>query len=433
MSQGADYHQDAILNRLLSDAQSLYPTEIELSLDRMERLLRDLGDPHLSIPPVIHIAGTNGKGSTLAILQSLLEHSGYSVHKMTSPHLIHITERFIIAGQQSTPQQLINGLTHILHINNGKDITYFELLTALGFYLFAQSKADFTLLETGMGGKYDASNVIPHPICTIITAISKDHCEFLGNDIMQIAEEKAGIIKKDFPCIIGRQESSLINQKLMHNQSSPFFICNKEWAVKQDNDRIVFQWDQEEVFPSPNLIGAHQIDNAGNALAAYFLLAQSNYIQPACRASIKNALQNIQWHGRMQPLNIGSHQDIWLDGGHNPAAGQAIAKQAQQWEISEPRPLYLILGMMSRKDITGFIKPIQPYLNGVIVTSVMDEPDALNQYNLSQKLKDLGIPIIDQTDNPIHYCQNNNLPKNARILITGSLYLAGQILSQIKP
>ena len=339
------------LEEILEQLYSFYEPEIELSLERVERFLHQLGDPHLKLPPVIHVAGTNGKGSTIAILRSLLEASGKSVHVMTSPHLLHQAERIRLAGELISTQALIAALEECLVVNQSEPITSFELFTAATYLAMSRSPADYALLETGMGGRFDATNVIPKPLLTIITTISKDHEKFLGNTLKEIAFEKAGIIKAGVPCVIGYQTDEAIDAgvpEVFHDVSkalSPeakLFQYAANWFIKANHDRMQFTIQyrgQSELIVTarPNLLGQHQIYNAGAALAAYrIIMAQNFEPQILSPDHPKNPLLTIYWPGRLQRLeneplchSLKHGQELWIDGGHNDSAGAALGRAGQ--------------------------------------------------------------------------------------------------------
>ncbi|MEM8832955.1 MAG: folylpolyglutamate synthase/dihydrofolate synthase family protein, partial [Pseudomonadota bacterium] len=370
---------DPVLEKKLDDVlqklYGFYDQEIELSLGRMERFLKKLGNPHLHLPPVIHIAGTNGKGSTLAALRSLLMADGYDVHDMTSPHLVHPTERIRLCGKPISTEALINLFEECLAINNDEPITFFEIFTAASFLAMSRTPADYAILETGMGGRFDATNVVPHPACTIITTISFDHQEFLGNTIDKIAFEKAGIMKVNVPCVIGHQtypEAYKVFQKQSKALSpeTTIYQCGSEWKIDPQESGAIFTWN-EEIFdlPPTNLVGKHQWRNIGAACAAYKIITGSK-----CNADIlsphhpENPLGTIFWPGRLQKLEntkwntqLKEGQELWIDGGHNESAGKALAEQARLWQEQDDKPLTIILAMVDRKDPIKFIKPLLPY------------------------------------------------------------------------
>lgn len=447
---------DPALEKRLGDTlQKLYSfhdQEIDMSLERVTRFLHQLGDPHLNLPPVIHVAGTNGKGSTIAILRSLLEASGKSVHVMTSPHLIHPTERIRLAGELISTPALIDVLEECLAINHAEPITFFEMFTAATYLAMSRTPADFVLLETGMGGRLDATNVIPNPLCTIITTISKDHEDFLGSTLEKIAFEKAGIIKAGVPCITGYQTNEALEsgiQKVFHEISQSLSPKAKliqygaEWNIETVQGGMNFTWYSELITTNaPNLIGEHQIYNAGAALAAYRVIMgeafDPNILSPENQ---NNPLRIIHWPGRLQKLEstpltniLAEGYELWLDGGHNDSAGLFLAKQANAWQEQDDKPLHLIIAMINRKDPKAFLKPLLPYIDSLTLMTIEGEDSSLKTdelYALIDPLvKPLGIKNIrtaDTIENAALQITANNKP--ARILATGSLYFIGTILT----
>lgn len=417
-----------------------------MSLDRVEHFLHQLGDPHLKLPPVIHVAGTNGKGSTIAILRSLLEASGKSCHVMTSPHLVHPTERLRLAGELISTKDLIAILEECLAINRTEPITFFEMFCAASFLAMSRIPADYVLLETGMGGRLDATNVVPDPICTIITTISKDHEDFLGHTLSEIAYEKAGIIKCNVPCIIGHQTHQAIDAgviNVFHEVSSSLspvaklYRYSENWDIRIQDDLVHFSWQDESVVTShPNLLGPHQIYNAGAALAAFRIITNkplsSKFLSPQ---NPKNPLLTIQWSGRLQRLihepicaQVQQKQELWVDGGHNDSAGMVLAEQAKIWQEQDAKPLHLIVAMVNRKNPKEFLEPLIPYVKNLTVMSIKGENSSFDSEKLYDLVKPLGFQNISMAKTPEEALQNIDDP-NARILITGSLYFLGTILT----
>ena len=447
------------LSEILDLLYSFYATEIDMSLERVERFLNQLGNPHLNIPPVIHVAGTNGKGSTIAILRSLLEASGKRVHVMTSPHLVHPTERIRLAGELISTKALIEVLEECLAVNRTEPITFFEILTAASFLAMSRTPADYVLLETGMGGRLDATNVIPNPICTIITTISKDHEVFLGNTLGQIASEKAGIMKSGVPCIIGYQtdvahDADVIKvfQDISTSLSpvSKLYRYGEYWDIEPSmngaRDSLTFSWLGESINVSrPNLLGEHQIYNAGAALAAYRVIIENDETSKFDASILSpenenNPLLTIYWPGRLQHLKnepickvAQEGQEVWADGGHNDSAGMFLAKQAQEWQDEDAskditRSLHLIVAMVDRKNPKDFLEPLVPYTKSLTCAEIKDEPNSYTANELYDLCAPLGFTEIHQNSNIEDAIKNIKDPK-ARILITGSLYLLGTILT----
>ncbi|MDF1727911.1 MAG: bifunctional folylpolyglutamate synthase/dihydrofolate synthase, partial [Sulfitobacter sp.] len=339
---------DHILERMMA----LHPKVIDLTLDRMHRLLEALGHPERDLPPVIHIAGTNGKGSTQAMIRAGLEHMGKSVHAYTSPHLARFHERIRLAGSLIDEDALTAVLDECYAANGGAQITYFEITTAAALLAFARTPADYTLLEVGLGGRLDATNVVDAPELTIITPVSVDHQQFLGETLPEIAGEKAGIIKRRVPCVVGPQEEPGLEviERVAAARGAPILAYGQQWRVDNEGGRLIYQDERGLLdLPLPNLPGDHQVMNAGAALAALRHLGAD---EAACEAAVTRAF----WPARMQVLRegplveIAGDAQLWLDGGHNPAAGVALA---QTLGAGTAGPVHLICGMLNTKDIAG--------------------------------------------------------------------------------
>ena len=414
---------DHILERMMA----LHPKVIDLTLDRMWRLLENLGNPQNNLPPVIHIAGTNGKGSTQAMIRAGLEAAGKKVHAYTSPHLARFHERIRLAGELIDEDRLTEILDECYAKNGGETITYFEITTAAAVLAMARTPADYTLLEVGLGGRLDATNVIDHPLLSIITPISIDHEQFLGNTITKIAGEKAGIIKRRCPVIVAPQpeEAMDVIEATTERLHAQIIAHGQHWHIDTERDELTFQDEKGVVqLPRPNLPGDHQIENAGTAVAALRYLGFNNEV---CEAAVSRA----QWPARMQKLNTGPiidsapHAEIWLDGGHNPAAGHAIGHHLG---TLSKRPTYLICGMLNTKDISGFLLPIAPHVEKLIAVSIPGEMNTLSAADTAAAACNAGMPAAT-ADNVLTATRGivENEP-NARILICGSLYLAGNIL-----
>ncbi len=442
--------EDQALEKRLSDIldllYSFYNEEIDMSLERVERFLAQLDNPHLKLPPVIHIAGTNGKGSTLATLRSLLEASGKRVHVMTSPHLVHPTERIRLVGEPITTQALVDVFEECLAVNRSEPITFFEMFTAASFLAMSRVPADYVLLETGMGGRLDATNVVPNPIATIITTISKDHEAFLGSRLDQIASEKAGIMKAGVPCIIGYQTEAAQEaqvQKVFQEKStnlspvSKLYRYGADWSIEQKSDRFMFTWlDESIVLSQPNLLGPHQIYNIGAAIATYRIIMNDDFDAKILSPdNPNNPLLIIYWPGRLQRLtdepicmNLKAGQELWCDGGHNDSAGTFLAQQLKKWREEEDKEIHLIVGMVNRKTPSDFLTPLIPYTNSLTCTEISDEPNSFSAKELYDLCEPLGFKKIHY-EADINQAVANIKDPNARILITGSLYLMGTILT----
>lgn len=416
---------DVILERMMS----LHPKVMDLVLDRVWRLLHALGDPQDNLPPVIHIAGTNGKGSTQAMIRAGLEAAGKSVHAYTSPHLARFHERIRLAGDLITEEHLTRILDECYEVNGGEQITYFEITTCAALLAFARTTADFTLLEVGLGGRLDATNVVAKPALTIITPVSIDHEQFLGNTLPKIASEKAGIIKRGVPCIVGPQEDEALDviEAQAARLGAPLLTYGQHWHVWEERGRLVYQ-DEAGLLdlPLPNLPGAHQIQNAGAAIAA---LRQLGCDETAIEAAVTRA----HWPARMQRLARGPlidaapQAELWLDGGHNPAAGQAIGAHLA---TLPRRPTYLVCGMLNTKDISGYLAPMAAHATRLLAVSIPGEANTLPAATTAESARLNGI-AADEAESVLSAIQSivKDCP-TARILICGSLYLAGTILRE---
>lgn len=418
-------NSDIILERMMS----LHPKIIDLTLDRVWRLLDALGNPQEALPPVIHIAGTNGKGSTQAMLRAGLEAAGKCVHAYTSPHLARFHERIRLAGELISEPDLTAALDECYTANGDADITYFEITTCAAFLAMSRTPADFTLLEVGLGGRLDATNVIPQPLLTMITPISVDHEQYLGDTLTKIAAEKAGILKRLVPCVVGPQpeEAMDVIEATARKLGAPLIAQGQHWHVQGERGRLIFQ-DETGLrdLPLPNLPGAHQIDNAGAALAA---LRHLQIDDVACEAAVTSAF----WPARMQRLRTGPlikaapQAEIWLDGGHNAAAGQALGRHLA---TLPPRPTHLICGMLNTKDISGYLTPLATQAETLIAISIPGEANTLPAKDTAAAARRVGMTAStagSAIEAVLHIALET---PHARILICGSLYLAGNILRE---
>lgn len=408
---------------------SLHPKIIDLTLDRMLRLLDALGNPQASIPPVIHIAGTNGKGSTGAFIRAGLQADGDKVHAYTSPHLARFHERIVLAGNVIAEPDLAAALEECESVNKGVPITYFEVTTCAAFLAFSRTPADYTLLEVGLGGRLDATNMIDAPAMTVITPVSIDHEQYLGNTLTMIAGEKAGILKRNTPCVVAPQPDEALDviEAEAARVGARLKIYGQHWHVWTENGRLVFQ-DETGLLdlPMPALLGAHQVQNAGTAIAALRLLGKDD---AACAA----AMQNVQWPARMQRLRSGPLIDLaegaelWLDGGHNEAAGGAIAALLKG--LSE-KPTHLIVGMLNTKDISGYLGHFKGVAQSLHAVSIPGETATLSAQDTQKAASDIGLNATTASDVQSAVQEIVKNDPNARILICGSLYLAGHILRE---
>ena len=416
---------DVILERMMA----LHPKVVDLVLDRMWRLLAVLGHPERDLPPVIHLAGTNGKGSTQAMIRAGLEAGGHSVHAYTSPHLARFHERIRLAGELIDEDALTAVLDECYAANGGETITYFEITTCAALLAFSRTPADYTLLEVGLGGRLDATNVVDQPLLSIITPVSIDHQQFLGESLAEIAGEKAGIIKRGVPCVVGPQEDAGLEviEAAAAKLGAPLLAYGQHWHVGIEAGRLVYQ-DETGLLdlPLPNLPGAHQVINAGAALAA---LRHIGCNEAACEAAVTQAY----WPARMQRLKAGPlvkaapKAELWLDGGHNPAAGKAIAAVL---ESGAARPTYLICGMLNTKDISGYLRPLAAQVAQLYAVSIPGETNTMPAAHTAKVAREVGMEAFEADSVGAALESILAIDPAAKVLICGSLYLAGNILKE---
>ncbi|WP_319544634.1 folylpolyglutamate synthase/dihydrofolate synthase family protein [Ruegeria conchae] len=416
---------DVILDRMMA----LHPKIIDLTLDRVWRLLAALDNPQTKLPPVIHIAGTNGKGSTQAMIRAGLEGAGRAVHAYTSPHLARFHERIRLGGELISEADLTAVLDECYAANGGENITYFEITTSAALLAFSRSKADYTLLEVGLGGRLDATNVIDQPALTVITPVSIDHEQFLGDTLGKIAAEKAGIIKPGVPCIVGPQQDEALEviEYTAARLGAPLFIHGQHWHVHTENGRLIYQ-DETGLrdLPMPNLLGGHQIHNAGTALAALRHLQMGD---DAYEAAVTKA----EWPARMQRLKTGPlveqapQAELWLDGGHNAAAGAALADVLSS--LPE-RPTHMICGMLNTKDVTGYLAPLATKAAGLTAVSIPGEQNTLSAEDTAAAAAKVNLTATTADSVAEALAAITAQTPHARVLICGSLYLAGNILRE---
>ncbi|PVA10151.1 bifunctional folylpolyglutamate synthase/dihydrofolate synthase [Pelagivirga sediminicola] len=416
-------------DRILERMMALHPKIIDLTLDRVWRLLEALGNPQDALPPVIHIAGTNGKGSTQAMIRAGLEAAGKRVHAYTSPHLARFHERIRLAGDLISEDALTEVLDECYRANGSGSITYFEITTCAALLAMSRTPADYTLLEVGLGGRLDATNVVAQPALTIITPISIDHEQYLGDTLARIAAEKAGIIKRDVPCIVGPQpdEAMEVIERIAARLNAPLLAQGQHWHTSAEAGRMVYQDERGLLdLPLPNLPGAHQIENAGAALAA---LRHLHLGDTAAEAAVTRA----QWPARMQRLDSGALADaapqaeLWLDGGHNASAGQAIGRHL----ASLPkRPTHLICGMLNTKDIAGYLRPLAEVADSLTAVSIPGEANTLPAETTAEAARAAGLPASCAPDVRAALAAILKQSPDARVLICGSLYLAGHVLRE---
>jgi dihydrofolate synthase/folylpolyglutamate synthase len=428
---------DAIAARLLA----LHPKRIDLTLDRITRLLAALDHPESRLPPLIHVAGTNGKGSTVAFARAILEAAGKRVHVYTSPNLVRLNERFRIGrdggGKFVGDDELADALLECEARNGGAPITVFEMETAAAFLLFARHPADVLLLEVGLGGRLDATNVVERPLASVITRVSIDHRDFLGDTIAQIAAEKAGILKRGVPAVIASQarEALAVIERQAGRMQAPLSIAGEDWTATEERGRLVYQDDNGLLdLPAPRLYGRHQFDNASAAIAA---LRVSGLRLPA--AAFEGGMTQVEWPARMQLLTAGrlatllpAESELWLDGGHNADGGRAIAGALADLEERVSRPLVLIVGMLSTKDSAGFLKNFSGLARRLITVPISNQDKAVPAAALAEIANGVGIPALsrDGIDSALSVAGKLDLHPAPRVLITGSLYLAGEVLAR---
>ncbi len=430
---------DAVLARFLA----LHPKAVDLSLGRIERLLAELGNPHKRLPPTIHVAGTNGKGSTIATMRAILEAAGVSVHVYTSPHLVRFHERIRLGsptgGRFVEEERLIEALRRCETVNNGQQITVFEMTTATAMLLFAEEPADVLLLEVGLGGRYDATNVIDDPIAAIVTPIGYDHAEFLGTDITKIAREKAGIFKKNCPAIIAPQYNREADEELCREAeqvgASPILVGGQDFSVHEEGGRLVYQ-DEHGLLdlPLPKLAGRHQFINAGTAIAALRATKFGSFEQSA----FERGLTKAQWPGRLQRLTKGNllalppkGSELWLDGGHNLDGGRVLSQAMADLEERHAAPLVIICGMLATKDAEGFLKQFLGLSRDFVAVPISGQMAGRPAEELEDIAHKLGFATATAHSIEAALISLNKYAweKPPRILICGSLYLAGEVLA----
>ncbi len=429
---------DAIVARLAA----LHPKRIDLSLDRIERLLAALDHPERKLPPVIHVAGTNGKGSTIAFMRAILEAVGKRVHVYSSPHLVRFNERYRLGqagmGALVSDAELAAALEECERANAGAPITVFEITTAVGLLLFARHPADVLLLEVGLGGRLDATNVVEHPLATVITRIAIDHTDFLGDTLEKIANEKAGILKRGTPAIVAAQQRDALAaiERQAAKLNVPLKIAGEDWTATEERGRLVYQ-DEAGLLdlPAPKLYGRHQFENAGLAIAALRAIKPFK-IAPA---AYETGMIKADWPARLQRLVQGrlvdlapAGSELWLDGGHNPDGGRAIAAALADLEERVSRPLVLIVGMLASKDCVGFLGNFTGLARRMIAVPVPGAENGMSAEAVADAARSIGLPATsrDNLIEALDAARRLDLDPPPRILITGSLYLAGEVLRE---
>ena len=421
----------AALERL----RTLHPKLIDLSLGRIERLLADLGDPHLRLPPLVHVAGTNGKGSTVAFVRAVAEAAGMRVHVLTSPHLVHFAERIRLAGALIGDAQLDDVIARCEAANAGREITFFEIVTAAAFLAMSETPADLAVIEVGLGGRYDATNVVL-PAVSVIAPVDQDHAEFLGTDVAAIAREKAGIVKRGVPVVSAHQSgvAADVIEAEAGRMASPLLMAGRDWDAWAEHGRLLVQeGDRLHDLPPPSLPGAHQFGNAGLACVAALALGDARITPDALARGVASAV----WPARLQRLTVGPlaeraaarGADLWLDGGHNPHAARALADFARSLRARDGRPVALVLGVMARKDVAGMLEGLRGAVDRVVATA-FDMPGAAEPEALAASARDVGLAAEARAD--ASAALNAALAGEGpppHVVIAGSLYLAGEVLA----
>ncbi|PWC55173.1 folylpolyglutamate synthase/dihydrofolate synthase family protein [Azospirillum sp. TSO22-1] len=419
---------DPVLQRLTA----LHPKVIDLSLDRIHRLLAALGDPHEGLPPVVHVAGTNGKGSTVAFLRAMLEAAGLRVHVYTSPHLVRFHERIRLAGTLITDDHLTALLEECEAANRGAPITFFEVTTAAGFLAFSRTPADVVLLETGLGGRLDATNVIERPAVTAITRVSHDHRQFLGDSLAAIAGEKAGILKPGVPAVFAPQPDAEV-ARVLAERAAAVGAPVSFWRAEPSPGGFCFESAARRLdLPPPGLAGAHQILNAGLALACLEHLPVRVDDAAAARG-----VAGASWPARLQRLTRGPLVDrlppgweLWLDGGHNDSAGEVLAVQAAVWAAQDGRPLDLVFGMLGSKEPAEFLRPLAPHVRRLRAVAIPGEDASLPAEAAAAAARAAGIADAEPAVDTAAALASITQADRGRALICGSLYLAGTVLAE---
>ncbi|WP_137130642.1 folylpolyglutamate synthase/dihydrofolate synthase family protein [Rhizobium sp. FY34] len=435
-------HSEA--EQVINELMKLHPKGYDMTLGRMRRLLEVLGNPQLRLPPMIHVAGTNGKGSVSAFCRALLEAGGYSVHVHTSPHLVHWHERYRI-GAKGAPGRLVNdkvladALRRVAEANAGQAITVFEILTAAGFLMFSEMPADAAVIEVGMGGRLDCTNVVDDPAVCVIMPISFDHQAYLGDRVELIAAEKAGIIKKGRPVVIGHQEFDAAREVLVataERAGCPTSVYGQDFTAHEEFGRMVYQDEYGLAdLPLPRLPGRHQLANAAAAIRA---VKAAGF--PVTDAMMETAMSSVEWPGRLQKLTEGAlvelapvGAEIWVDGGHNPGAGEVIAEAMAAFEERQPRPLYLVVGMLNTKDPIGYFRAFADIAEYVFAVPIRGSDAGLDPVVVATSAYEAGLvaePALTVAD-ALREIASRQVDDAAppRILIGGSLYLAGNVLA----
>lgn len=430
---------DTVLDRLTR----LHPKVIDLSLHRVLALLDKLGHPQNHLPPVIHVAGTNGKGSTIAYLRAFFEAAGLRAHVYTSPHLVRFAERIRVAGKLLDDDQLLALLEEVESVNGDDPITFFEVTTAAAFLAFSRNPADVVLLETGLGGRLDATNVVERPALTIITPIAMDHQQFLGGRIESIAAEKAAIMKRGVPCVVADQVRKVT--KVLEARSLeygvPLMNAGKDFFVRTTHEGgLLYKGVEAEwTLPPPALAGAFQTRNAGLALATIERLSLLNkppQFPGFPPSALALGMRAVEWPARLQHLTKGplvealpEGWELWLDGGHNPHAAETLARHTRTWR---DKPLMGIFGILANKDVDGFLDPIATRFHSLRTVAIPGEANTLSAEDgaaAATRHFCMDAKPAESVEAALRELTTAH-PAPARLLICGSLYLAGSVLAE---
>ena len=428
-----------ILEKTIKRLELLHPKVIDLSLERLEKLLTKLDNPEKKLPPIVHVAGTNGKGSTISILRSIQSAAGRSSHVYTSPHLVNLTERFLIADKEIKGSTLVKLLKQCEEINAESAITFFEIITAVGFLAFSKFEADLVLLEVGLGGRFDATNVINNPILSIITPISLDHQHYLGNTLPKIAFEKAGILKENKPAVIGKQypEALEVIKLKAAETDSELFIFDRDWSISETKDSIKFEADGDtRYFEKPSLRGTHQVHNSGIAIAAAHYMSK---LFPIQNSAIDKGLKTVKWSARLQKIKKGplaeilpNQVELWLDGGHNHDASLAISETIHKWKRQDPSlTFHLIFGSLNNREIESLLVPFVEIIDLIQTVAIPKHESTASPENAANVALSLGFDAAPSNSllSAIEAIISKSNGKRI-ILVYGSLYLAGSILEK---
>ncbi len=423
---------DALIDKLAE----IHPKGFDLSLGRILTLLEKLGNPHLRIPPAIHIAGTNGKGSTLAFARAILEAEGYKVHVHISPHLVNWNERYRLSGELVDDETLARAIERVTEANDGKPITIFEIMSAVMFVLFSEHEADFSLVEVGLGGRADATNVLQNPQVCAIAPISMDHQSYLGDTLAKIAFEKAGIIKNACPVVIGVQPDEVreVLETVATQNSAPVLISGQDFDFYRDATGFVYQ-DTDGLLdlPLPRLNGDHQLGNAALAIAAI----RAGDIEVSDR-SIEAGMKSVAWPGRLERLPAGAitaafapNTVIWIDGGHNPAAGEVIAAELLRQNAGVSRRFLLVCGMINTKEPVGYFRPFTKLETQVITVPVAMSEAGIPPDELAASARNAGLnasSALSLEDGICQVAETAEQSPELEVIFCGSLYMVGEVL-----